>query len=215
MQKITAIKVQRKNKERVNIYLDGEFAFGLTRIVAGWLQVGQMLDEKKIEALKADDEREQAYIRALNYLSYRPRSIKEVEQNLRKYNVPETLIPETIERLKKNNFVNDESFAEQWIENRNTFHPRGKRALKLELRQKGIDNEDIQDILDELVDEESLAYKAGLKKARQLAKLEWQDFRRKLGAFLARRGFPYSVISPLLEPLWEAVRPEDETDLYN
>jgi len=215
MQKITAIKVQRKNKERVNIYLDGEFAFGLTRIVAGWLQVGQMLDEKKIEALKADDEREQAYIRALNYLSYRPRSIKEVEQNLRKYKVPETLIPETIARLKKSNFVNDESFAKQWIENRNTFRPRGKRALKLELRQKGIDNEDIQDILDELVDEESLAYKAGLKKARHLANLEWQDFRRKLGAFLARRGFPYSVISPLIEPLWEAVRPEDETDLYN
>ena len=214
MPKITAIKVQRKNKERVNLYLDGEFAFGLTRIVAGWLQIGQVLDEKKIEALKAEDEREQAYIRALNYLSYRPRSIKEVEQNLRKYKVPEPLIPETIERLKKNNFVNDMSFAKQWIENRNTFRPRGKRALKLELRQKGIDNEDVQDVLDDLVDEESLAYKAGKKKARQLAKLEWQDFRRKLGAFLARRGFPYGVISPLLRPLWDEVHPEDDTELY-
>lgn len=212
MPKITAIKVQRRNKERVNIYLDGEFAFGLTRIVAGWLQIGQELDEKKIDALKAEDEREQAYIRALNYLSYRPRSINEVEKNLRKYKVPETLIPEVIERLKKNNFVNDQSFAKQWIENRNTFRPRGKRALRLELRQKGIDNEGVQDILDELVDEESLAYKAGLKKARKLANLEWQDFRRKLGAFLARRGFPYSVISPLLRPLWEEVRPEDETE---
>lgn len=215
MSKITAIKVQRKNKERVNIYLDGEFAFGLTRIVAGWLQIGQVLDEKKIEALKADDEREQAYIRALNYLSYRPRSSKEVEQNLRKYKVPETLLLETLERLKKNNFVNDMDFAKQWIENRNTFRPRGKRALQLELRQKGIDSEDVQDILDDLVDEESLAYQAGLKKARQLAKYEWQDFRRKLGAFLARRGFPYSVISPLIRPLWEAVHPqEDTTDEY-
>ena len=212
MSKITAIKVQRKNRERVNIYLDGEFAFGLTRIVAGWLQIGQELDEKKIEALKADDEREQAYIRALNYLSYRPRSIKEVEQNLRKYNVPETLIPETIERLKKNNFVNDEQFAKEWIENRSTFRPRGKRALELELRQKGIEHEDIQEVLDELVDEESLAYQAGLKKAKKLANLEWQDFRRKLGAFLARRGFPYSVISPLLGPLWKAVHPEDDTE---
>lgn len=214
MQKITAIRVQRKNKERVNIYLDGEFAFGLSRIVAGWLQKGMELDEKKIEALKADDEREQAYIRALNYLSYRPRSIKEIEQNLRKYNVPEPLIPETIERLKRNNFVNDTDFAKQWIENRNTFRPRGKRALRMELRQKGIDNEGVQDILDELVDEESLAYKAGLKKARKLAKLEWQDFRRKLGAFLARRGFPYSVISPILRPLWDEVHPEEDTEPY-
>lgn len=212
MQKITAIKVQRKNKERVNIYLDGEFAFGLTRIVAGWLQIGQILDDAKIEALKADDEREQAYIRALNYLSYRPRSIKEIEQNLRKYSVPETLIPETIERLKSNNFVNDQEFAKLWIENRNSFRPRGKRALQLELRQKGIDNEAIQPILDELVDEESLAYQAGLKKAKKLANLEWQDFRRKLGAFLARRGFPYSVIAPQLRPLWDEVHPETGTD---
>lgn len=215
MPKITALKVQRKNKERVNVYLDGEFAFGLTRIVAGWLQIGQVIDEKKIESLKAEDEREMAYIRALNYLSYRPRSTKEIEQNLRKYKVPETLIPEVIERLKHNNFVNDDDFAKQWVENRNTFRPRGKKALRLELRQKGIDNENVQDILDELVDEESLAYKAGLKKARKLANLEWQDFRRKLGAFLARRGFPYSVISPLLHPLWEEVRPEDDTDLTN
>ena len=213
MQKITAIKIQRKNKERVNIYLDGEFSFGLSRIVAGWLQIGTVLDEKKIEALKADDEREQAYIRALNFLSYRSRSAKEIEQNLRKYKVPESLIPETIERLKRNNFVNDTSFAKEWIENRNNFRPRGKRALRLELRQKGIDNEDVQDILDELVDEESLAYKAGLKKAKKLANLEWQDFRRKLGAFLARRGFPYSVISPLLHPLWEAVHPQEGNEL--
>jgi len=213
MPKITAIKVQRKNKERVNIYLDGEFAFGLTRIVAGWLQIGQILDEKKIEALKSDDVREMAYIRALNYLSYRPRSINEIERNLRKYNVPEILIPDTIERLKQNNFVNDQEFAKMWVENRNTFRPRGKRALQLELRQKGIDNEEIQPILDEFVDEESLAYQAGIKKANKLANLEWQDFRRKLGAFLARRGFPYSVISPLLRPLWEEVHPEDDTEL--
>ena len=70
----------------------------------------------------------------------------------------------------------------------------------------------MQEILDELVDEESLAYKAGQKQARQLAKLEWQDFRRKLGAFLARRGFPYSVISPLLRPLWQEVHPEEDTE---
>ena len=212
MPKITAIKVQRKNRERVNIYLDGEFAFGLTRIVAGWLHTGQILDEKKIEALRADDEREMAYIRALNYLSYRPRSIKEIERNLQKYKVPEILIPEIIERLKKNNFVNDQEFAKLWIENRNTFRPRGKRALRLELRQKGIDNEEVQPILDELVDEESLAYQAGIKKAKKLANLEWQDFRRKLGAFLGRRGFPYSVIGPLLRPLWDEVHPEDEAE---
>ncbi len=212
MSKITAIKVQRKNKERVNIFLDGEFAFGLTRIVAGWLQIGQILDEKKIAELRAEDEREMAYWRALNFLSYRPRSIAEIERNLRKYKVPETIIPATIERLKDNNFVNDQDFAKMWVENRNTFRPRGKRALRLELRQKGIPDENIQPILDDLVDEEALAYQAGIKKAKKLANLEWQDFRRKLGAFLARRGFSYSIISPLLRPLWDEVQPEEDNE---
>ncbi len=214
MPKITAIKVQRKNKERVNIFLDGEFAFGLTRIVAGWLQIGQVLDEKKIAELQAKDESEMAYIRALNFLSYRPRSIAEIERNLRKYKVPEEIIPATIERLKAQNFVNDQEFAKMWVENRNTFRPRGKRALRLELRQKGITDEDIvQPILDDLVDEESLAYQAGIKKAKKLANLEWQDFRRKLAAFLARRGFSYSIISPLLRPLWDEVQPEEDNEL--
>ncbi len=213
MPKITAIKIQRKNKERVNIFLDGEFAFGLTRIVAGWLQIGQILDEEKIAELQAEDEREMAYIRALNFLSYRPRSIAEIERNLRKYKVPEEIIPAAIERLKKQNFVNDQEFAKMWVENRNTFRPRGKRALRLELRQKGISDENIQPILDDLVDEESLAYQAGIKKAQKLANLEWQDFRRKLAAFLARRGFSYGIISPLLRPLWDEVQPEEDSEL--
>lgn len=212
MQKITAIKAQRKNKERVSIFLDGEYAFGLTRLVAGWLQVGQMLSEEKINALKRDDEREMAYLRALNYLSYRPRAKEEIRQNLRKHEIDEDVIETTITRLEKSNFVNDDEFAKLWIENRNEFRPRGRRALAIELRQKGITNEVIDRSLDELVDEESLVYRAGIKKARKLARYEWQDFRKKLAAFLARRGFSYSVISPLLPKLWKEVQEENEEE---
>ncbi len=209
MQKITAIKPQRKNSRRVNIFLDGEFAFGLTRIVAGWLQIGQMLSEKKIAELKAEDELELAYLRALNFLSYRPRSKAEIRRNLRKYKVSELLIEPTVERLEQNNFVNDKDFAQIWVENRNSFRPRGRRALSVELRQKGIADDVIQSTLDELVNEEILAYQAGIKKAEKLAKYEWQDFRKKLSGFLARRGFSYAVISPLLPQLWEEVQTEE------
>ena len=211
MQKITAIKAQRRNRERVSIFLDGEFAFGLARVSAGWLQVGQILGEEKIAALKADDELEMAYLRAINFLSYRPRSSAEIRRNLRKYEVPELCIEPTIERLEKNRFLNDKDFAEIWVENRNTFRPRGRRALSIELRQKGITDEVIQSTLDEMVDEEKLVYQAGIKKARTLAKgnLEWQDFRKKLAAFLARRGFNYGVISPILAELWEEVQEEE------
>ncbi len=212
MQKITAIKAQRKNPQRVNIFLDGEFAFGLTRIVAGWLQVGQMLNEEKIAALQAEDDLEMAYLRALNFLSYRPRSLAEIRRNLHKHKAPETIIEATLERLQQKNFANDKEFARIWIENRNTFRPRGRRALSYELRQKGLDDEIIQPILDELVDDEALAYQAGIKRARKLAHLEWQDFRRKLGAFLARRGFSYAVIAPLIPQLWDEAQDKENED---
>ena len=210
MKKITAIKAQRKNTQRVSVFLDGEFAFGLTRAVAGWLQVGQILGEEKIASLKNDDELEMAYLRAINFLSYRSRSSREIRQNLRKYEVPEPLIEPVIERLEEKNFLNDKEFAQNWVENRNPFRPRGRRALSIELRQKGISDETIQTTLDELVDEEKLVYQAGIKKARKLARreLEWQDFRKKLAAFLARRGFNYGIFSPLLSQLWEEVQDE-------
>jgi len=212
MKKITAIKAQRKNTQRVSVFLDGEFAFGLTRVVAGWLQIGQILGEEKIAALKADDELEMAYLRAINFLSYRPRSKTEIRRNLRKYKVPEPLIEPVVERLEEKRFINDKEFAKIWVENRNTFRPRGRRALSIELRQKGITDEVIQSTLDELVDEDQLVYQAGIKRARKLAKheFEWQDFRKKLASFLARRGFPYAVISPLLPQLWEEVQAEKD-----
>lgn len=209
MQKITALKAQRKNTQRVSVFLDGEYAFGLTRIVAGWLQIGQILSEEKITALRAEDELEMAYLRALNFLSYRPRSKAEIRRNLRKYKVPELLIEPTVERLEQNKLLNDQEFAQIWVENRNSFRPRGRRALSFELRQKGIADEVIQSTLDELVDEEILAYQAGIKKANKLAKYDWQDFRKKLSDFLARRGFSYGVISPLLPQLWEEVQAEE------
>ncbi len=208
MKKITAIKSQRKNIERVSIFLDGKFDFGIARVLAGSLRVGQFLGEDQIAALKADDELESAYLKAINFLSYRPRSSAEIRKNLRKHEISELCIEPTIDRLEKLGFVNDKDFAETWIENRNTFRPRGKRALTYELRQKGVANTVIETTLEEMVNEEELVYLAGIKKAKKLAKrnLEWQDFRKKLAAFLARRGFNYGVISPILSQLWDEIQ---------
>ena len=203
MRKITAIKAQRKNPQRVSIFLDGEFAFGLSRIVAAWLKVGQELDEAKIASLLEEDLREKAYQQALLYLSYRPRSLAEIRQNLRKHEYPESVIEETLARLQRNRFADDEAFTRAWIENRNAFRPRSARALRMELRRKGIADETIQTALEALADDEKAAYDAGLKKARKLASKVWQSFRKKLGDFLARRGFSYSIIAPLLPKLWE------------
>jgi regulatory protein len=203
MRTVTAIEVQKKNPNRVNIYLDDKFAFGVSRIVAVWLKVGQQLSEEKIAALQEADAREIALQKALLYLGYRPRSVEEVRKNLEKHEIPTEVIDETIARLERENLIGDAKFAQEWVENRSAFRPRGKRALTVELRQKGLSDAVIGEVLEENLDEEALAKKAAVKYARKLEGLEWIEFRKKMSGFLGRRGFGYDVISPVTRQVWE------------
>ena len=200
--KITALQAQKRNTQRINVYLDGEFAFGLSRFAAAWLHVGQELTPEKIQELLEMDAREVAYQRALNFLSYRTRSSAEVRKNLEKHQTPEEVIVATLERLTQNGLVDDHQFARAWVENRLTFRPRGRRALSVELRQKGVANDVIETVLRDL-DEDELAYQAALKQARKYAGLEWMAFRQKMSAYLARRGFSYAVAAPVVRQVWE------------
>jgi regulatory protein len=209
MRKITAIEPQKKNPQRVNVYLDGEFAFGLAYITAAWLRSGQELSEEKIAALQAEDAKENTYQKALHFLSYRPRSSQEVRQNLLKRGCGEELVEATINRLQNAGLVDDASFAQAWVENRSTFRPRSKSALRMELRKKGLDDDVIQSTLDDKVDEEALACEAARKQAHRYAALEWPDFRKKLGGFLARRGFSYTILAPVVSQVWKEIQMAD------
>ena len=209
MARITAIEPQKRNPERVNVHLDGEYAFSLARIVAAWLAIGQELTAEKIASLQADDGREQAYQQALLFLSYRVRSTTEIRRNLQKHKVPADIIDQIIERLKAEHLADDEQFAKAWVENRSTFRPRSRRALAVELRQKGIADGAVQSALAE-VDEEALAYEAGRQRSRRFESLEWNEFRSKLSEFLARRGFSYSVIAPVVSRIWDETHPKQQ-----
>jgi regulatory protein len=215
MKKITAIEIQKKNPNRVNVYLDDQFAFGLSRIVAAWLSVGQILTDEKITALQVDDAREVAMQKALRFLGYRARSMQEVRANLEKHEIPEAVIDSTLKRLQENGLLNDQEFAQAWVENRNTFRPRSRRALSMELRRKGLDNEVVQKVLDENVNENALALEAARKYVRKVQGLEWQDFRQKLGGFLGRRGFSYEVVAPVLRLVWTELHPGGKQTNYN
>src|SRR5688572_12980978 len=201
MKKITAIEAQKKSPNRVNIHLDGEFAFGLARIVAAWLSVGQELSDEKIEQLQAEDARERALQQAMLFLSYRARSESEIRQNLRKHEIPEPVIEQTLERLRQDGYANDNQFARMWVENRSTFRPRSRRLMAMELRQKGLGDEAVSSAIAS-VDDEALAYEAAQKRASRFKDLEWNEFRKKLSDFLARRGFSYSVIAPVVTRIW-------------
>jgi len=199
--KITALKLQKRNRQKVNVYLDGEYAFSLARIVAAWLKVGQVLDDEKISSLQAENDQELAYQTAIKNISYRPRSEAEIRRNLTTHKYPLEIIDVVIERLHNNGLVDDTRFAQNWIDNRNEFRPRSKKALEMELRTHGVNIETIHQAIVDL-DEDELAYQAGLKQSRKYSELDWNSFRQKLTGFLARRGFNYETIAPVIRRIW-------------
>jgi regulatory protein len=204
--KVTALKVQKRNPNRVNVYLDDDFAFGLSRIVAAWLHVGQVLDDKKIDDLKSKDTVEVAYQKALQFIAHRPRSEAEVIKRLEKHGFDSEMIESVMVRLRDQNLVGDLEFARLWVDNRTAFKPRGRRALSVELKQKGVSEQNIQAALDGMQDEEGLAYRVAQKQARRLQGLDWLDFRQRLGGRLARRGFGYDAIKPVVERVWSELQ---------
>src|SRR5512147_2530587 len=105
--KITALKIQKRNPRRVNVYLDGEFAFGLERVAAVWLKIDQELSDEKITELQGEDEGEKAYQKALKLLSYRPRSEAEIRKKLAQRGLAESMIAEVLERLRRSGLVDD------------------------------------------------------------------------------------------------------------
>lgn len=206
---ITAITAQKRDKKRVNIFFDGEFAFGISRIVAAWLQVGQNLTDEQISKLISKDQDEVAYQRAIKLITYRDRSIAEIRQSLHQKQIPEEIIENVINRLGENGLLDDKRFANLWIENRNEFRPRSHRMLTLELRKKGISEDIISQVLENTTADEELAHKAAQKQIRRYMTLEWQDFRRKLGSFLARRGFSYETVDLTVHQIWAEYRSEN------
>lgn len=204
---ITALKAQKRNKERVNVYIDGRYAFSLSAIEAVRLRRGQTLPEEEIERLLERDAFQRAYDRALRFLSYRPRSQAEVRRYLQDKKVSPDIAAEVLQRLTAAGLLGDLAFARYWVENRENFNPRGLRMLRYELRCKGLSEETIAQALEE-VDEEESAYAVARKRARRLIHLDYSTFRRKLGAYLARRGFPHDVSSAALERAWQEIEEE-------
>ena len=202
---ITALVVQKNNKERVNVYLDDEFAFGVTLSAALTLKKGQELTDAEITQLKADDTVDKAYDQSLRYLSFRPRTIQEVRQYLQKKGISDENTEFVIERLTNQGYLNDAEFGRVWVNDRERLNPKGKRALQYELRQKGLSEKDIQQALDDL-DEEALAWQAVEKQIRRWQNLDETAFRQKLAGYLARRGFDYDIIQLIFDKAWAEQR---------
>lgn len=201
---ITAVEAQQKDPERVNVYVDGAFGFGASRMLAyaHGLAPGVQLSREQIDELQRDDRVERSYAAALNFLSFRPRSRGEIEEYFRKKKTDEDVVEAVVQRLERLGLLDDREFARFWVENRMAFRPRGTRALRLEMRQKGLEREVIDEALAEMGDETAVAYEAGMKKMRAYAGLEEGEFFRKMVGFLQRRGFPYEAAAEAARKLY-------------
>jgi len=201
---ITRLEVQKRNDQRVNVYLDDTYAFGLTLDEAMKLRKGQVLTAEEVQALRNDDDVIRAVDRAARFIAYRPRSEQEVRQNLKEKDVDAAVIDRAIERLHALGYLDDQVFAAFWVKDRNTFKPASPRGLRYELKQKGISEAIIADVLAD-IEAGDAAYRAAESQARKLRGKDKETFRTKLNGFLQRRGFSYgdakTAISLLMQEL--------------
>ena len=206
LRRVTSIEPQsRPNTRRVNIFLDGRFAFSLGDELAVKLSVGVILSDPEVEELQRRDALSRVYSAALTLLSYRARGVSELQARLLRRGFDPSLVDEVVARLKEERILDDKEFAQLWVENRQAHSPRGNRLLQAELRSKGVDREIIDGVLPGAGKEEEAAYRVARRKARSLKGLEWQEFRRRTGDYLVRRGFGYELAASTTRRLWSEV----------
>ncbi len=147
----------------------------------------------------------------MRLLAYRPRSVQEIRQKLRQKDFPDEVVETVLEELSANEYLDDLAFAKFWVEQRETFKPRGRTALRYELRQKGVARDVIEEALRDL-DELSSARAAVEVRASRYAHLTWDQYRRKLAGFLQRRGFGYAVVKQVIEETWRSLASSQTDD---
>jgi len=237
---ITALNADPMDPNKVHVFVDGKHMMAVSVDVAAAerLTVGQPCPPDRLQSLHSAQEMNEIFEKALNFLSYRPRSEREVQMRLRKKGYTPEQIDMVMARLKKLGYVDDQEFARFWVTNRMSFSPRGPRLLRSELRQKGVPQEIVDQILaenaetqvqlreqaeefaagqDEEPDDEPVsgtdlanAIALARKRVRLLSNLDPQTARRRLSNFLARRGYDYPTIDAAIRKV--LVPEEDDYD---
>jgi len=201
---VTRIESQRKNPKRKSVYLNHKFAFGLDEetLFKHGLRVGDRLTDEKIENILQSEKKIKAREVALNLLSYRSRSEKEISEKLKKKGFSPENIEEVIADLKRVNLLDDYEFACQWIKNRLKNRPRGLTLLSQELLKKGIKREIIDEASEEFYPEDQeveIASELIRKREKRYKGLYKKIARKRMSGFLLRRGFSYEVVKEVLE----------------
>ena len=204
MPQLTAVKSQ-KNRKRLNIYLDEKFAFGVSADL--WeiqkIKLGDNLSQDEISKLKDDDSIQKVWDKILHFLSFRPRSQKEVIIKLQnistKVGITDVEQEGIIKRLEKLHYVDDVEFGKWFIEQR-TKVKKGKNLIKQELYVKGLDSKLVERLLQEEVlagyDEAGAVLEKNRWRFKDSDKLK---MKKKMQDLLLRRGFEWEDVSLAIE----------------
>ncbi|WP_255668029.1 regulatory protein RecX [Brevibacillus daliensis] len=198
---ITAVKKDPKKKFYYRIDINEEYAFDVHEdiFIKYQLTKGKEIDNNfYVEVLQAEEENK-AYLSAIRYLGYRPRTAYQLEQYLIDKEFSPGLAEKVTERCTKQGYINDQQFAEKWIEERLRLKPRGSYMLRMELKQKGISSHIIDRALGEVEFEEEVEAARTLLRAK-IAKLRGEfdpKIEQKTLQFLIRKGFSHSIVQKL------------------
>lgn len=206
--KITAITAQKRDKDRVNVSVDGRYRFSLDimQLVDLGIRVGKEYTEEELVALEEESQFGKLYMRALEYCLMRPHSKRELKDYLYrktrdtrtkdggiKKGVSVALTERVFSRLESKGYIDDEKFAAFWIENRNLRKGASKRKLSSELGAKGVD----RSIIERLLSETDRNDVSELQKIIDKKRPRYDD-EQKFMAYLARQGFSYDDIKAAL-----------------
>lgn len=199
--KITKIEQQKNNQDRWSVFIDEEFAFGVSteEIFIFKLTVGKEISREELENLLKEKDYSKAKDIALKFLSYKARSEKEVRDKLVSKEVESMTIDRVIEFLKRYDYINDEKFANSYVRERIRLKLEGRKKLVYDLRQKGIKQEIIDHVLDNTdIDEIDQAIKLLEKKVHDKTELDIKE-KQRIYQFLLRKGFSYDIIKKVFD----------------
>ncbi|MGR6898828.1 recombination regulator RecX [Rummeliibacillus sp. BSL5] len=214
---ITKISAQKRNQERYNIFLNEEYAFSVDEgiLIQYGLTKGKVLDSLMVEEIAFDDEIQRAFNRSLSYLSYQMRSEHEVRQKLKGLEFGDAVIQEALQKLKKLGFLNDESYSRALVETKKKTAKKGPRAIKMDLKKRGIEENLQQRVLDEFSEDEQakIAKQLAEKVVRSEHRKTPVQIKQKIQDLLLRKGYSYSICERVIEQLDLSKEDEEWQDM--
>lgn len=206
---ITEISVQKKDKNRVNVYADGRFLCGmqLTTVIDNGLKTGMTIEKQRLSEIQFESEKTSACEKALHYAESSPKTERQVREYLRKRGYMREIEDYAVEKLKEYKYVDDDSYAALYAESSKI---KGKSLIKNQLYLKGIPRDSIERALEAVTEEDELASCRAAAEKYVRRKILDEKLRRKAYAYLRGKGFDGDAIKHVIASLFQGKEDEEE-----